>query len=215
MRYRQPWNAIFGRIICMNNSVLNGWSLDQLMQAAQELLPPKRFRHTMGVAQAAADLARRYGEDESIAYAAGLLHDLTKPWSPEQQLAYCREKGIPLDFLERRSPALWHAITVGEFVREKFGISDAPLLLALRYHTTGRAGMSRLEKILYLADYIEVNRDFDGVENVRALVDQGLDVMLLCAMRQTIVEVVQKPSTLHPDTIACYNECWWEANQNG
>lgn len=173
---------------------------------AKERLSPKRYLHTCGVVDAARDLAVRYGADPEQAMVAGWLHDLTKECSVQEQLNLCDRFGIVLSDLERRSPKLWHAKTAAGYARECLGVEDPTVLDALRYHTTGRANMTILDKIVYLADYIEVNRTFDGVEEVRALIDEGLDAMMLQAMKQTIEELLEKSASIHPDTFLCYNQ---------
>lgn len=173
---------------------------------AKERLSPKRYLHTCGVVDAARDLAVRYGADPEQAMIAGWLHDLTKECSVQEQLNLCDRFGIVLSDSERRSPKLWHAKTAAGYARECLGVEDPTVLDALRYHTTGRANMTILDKIVYLADYIEVNRTFDGVEEVRALIDEGLDAMMLQAMKQTIEELLEKSASIHPDTFLCYNQ---------
>lgn len=173
---------------------------------AKERLSPKRYLHTCGVVDAAYDLAVRYGADPEQAKLAGWLHDITKECSVQEQVEMFGQWEISLTDLEKRSPKLWHAMTAAGYARECLGIDDAAVLDALRYHTTGRANMTVLDKIVYLADYIEVNRTFDGVDEVRALIDEGLDAMMLQAMKQTIEELLEKSAPIHPDTFLCYNQ---------
>ncbi len=172
----------------------------------KNILSPKRYRHTLGVVDAAKDLALRYGGDVQQAQIAGMLHDITKECSVLEQFDYCAEFGIELTDLELRSPKLLHAKTGAGYARNRLDITDPMILDALRYHTTGRRHMTKLDKILYLADYIEVNRDFPGVDEVRALIDNGLDAMMYQAMKQTIQELLDKSSPIHPDTFECYNQ---------
>lgn len=175
-------------------------------QIVKEKLSAKRFLHTLGVMDAAEDLALRYNGDVDKARLAALLHDLTKEVGGAEQLQFFDEFDVKLSPLELRSPKLWHAITGAGYAEHRLGIDDPEIVQAVRYHTTGRQYMSLMDKILYLADYIEVNRDFDGVEEVRALIDQGLDAMMLKAMKQTIQELLDKSVPIHPDTFACYNQ---------
>ena len=173
---------------------------------AKDRLSLKRYLHTCGVVDAAYDLAVRYGADPEQACLASWLHDITKECSAQEQLEMCGQFGIALTDMEKRSPKLWHAMTAAGYARDCLGIDDPMVLDALRYHTTGRANMTVLDKIVYLADYIEVNRTFDGVEEVRALIDEGLDAMLLQATKQTIEELLEKSAPIHPDTFLCYNQ---------
>lgn len=172
----------------------------------KERLSPKRYLHTCGVVDAAYDLAIRYGADPDQACLAGWLHDVTKECSIAEQLQMCEQFHIELTEQEKRSPKLWHAKTAAGYAQMQLGIDDPMVLDALRYHTTGRADMTVLDKIVYLADYIEVNRTFEGVEQVRALLHEGLDAMLLQAMKQTIEELLEKAVPIHPDTFLCYNQ---------
>lgn len=173
---------------------------------ARERLSPRRYLHTCGVVKAAQDLAVRYGGDPEQVCVAAWLHDITKECMAQEQLEMCERFNLALTDLEKRSPKLWHAITAAGYARTCLGIDDPMVLDALRYHTTGRANMTVLDKIVYLADYIEVNRNFDGVEQVRALIDEGLDAMMLQAMKQTIEELLKKSAQIHPDTFSCYNQ---------
>ncbi len=180
--------------------------MQQYQSIVKEILSPKRYQHTLGVVDAAKDLAMRYGGDVQQAQIAGMLHDITKECSVPEQISFCAEFSIGLTNLELRSPKLLHAKTGAGYAQHRLGVDDPMILDALRYHTTGRRDMTKLDKILYLADYIEVNRDFPGVDEVRALIDQGLDVMMCQAMKQTIGELLDKPAPIHPDTFECYNQ---------
>lgn len=180
--------------------------MKRIEQIVKDKLSSKRFRHTLGVMDAAEDLARRYGGDVERSRLAGLLHDITKECGVAEQLRLFEEFDIEVSPLELRSPKLWHAMTGAGYAKHCLGIDDPEILQAVRYHTTGRQNMSLMDKILYLADYIEVNRDFEGVEEVRALIDQGLDAMMLQAMKQTIQELLDKSAAIHPDTFMCYNQ---------
>ena len=179
------------------------------MQYDDELknrLSPKRFQHTMGVVLAAEDLAIRNGIDVNKAKLAALLHDITKECCIAEQLELLEEFSLPLTELEKHSPKLWHAITGASFIKHRYKIVDKDIIDAVRYHTTGRKNMTTLDKIIYLADYIEVNRDFPGVDEVRGLIDDGLDAMMYQAMKQTIEELLDKSAAIHPDTLECYNQ---------
>ncbi len=180
--------------------------MQQFKPIVEKMLSPKRFQHTLGVIEAAKDLAIRYGSDVSQAQIAGMLHDITKECSVTEQMQYCTEFAIELTQLEIKSPKLLHAKTGAGFAQYRLDVNDPAILDALRYHTTGRRDMTKLDKILYLADYIEVNRRFPGVDEVRALIDCGLDAMMLQAMRQTIQELLDKQAPIHPDTFECYNQ---------
>lgn len=163
-------------------------------------LSDKRYKHSVGVAETAARLAKRYGEDENDAKLAGILHDITKEFDDKKQLDIIKTYRIKLDDVEKNAPKLYHAITA-PLVLQKCMTIPPHISGAIRYHTTGRANMSLLEKILYIADYIEPNRDFDGVEEVRALAFENLDAALKLALVMSVEEVEGKGGTVHKDTL--------------
>jgi len=166
----------------------------------------KRLLHSLSVADEAVRLAKLYGADPDRAYAAGLLHDITKQESYENQLRLCADFDIILSNLERKTPKLLHAITGEQVARRELGVTDAVVLDAIRYHTTAKPQMPLLTAILYLADYVEPLRQFEGVELVREVVYTDFDEALRRALDATIIEVVEAGSLLHPDTLAARNE---------
>lgn len=178
----------------------------ELKEIIEARLSEKRFKHTMGVVEAAKSLAKFYGADEIKAEIAGILHDITKEDDYNQQLKYCDEFGIILPNNERQIPPLLHAYTGAYYARNILGIDDEEIFGAIYYHTTACKDMTLLEKVIYLADYIEVNRTFDGVENVRSIAFDGIDNAMIVALGQGINEVIEKGSEIHIDTIGCYNQ---------
>ena len=178
---------------------------DELRPIAMSYLKPKRMPHVLGTEQEAVRLTRRYGGDEQEARIAALLHDCTKKLDMPEQLALCEEYGLTLDELERRALKLPHARTGAEVARRTFAVSD-DVYSAIRWHTTGRAGMTRLEKILYLADYIEPTRDFDGVDALRKVVYEDLDRGLLMGLTMTIAEMESEGRPVHHHTMDAKND---------
>ena len=172
----------------------------------QGRLSDYRCRHSFCVADAAAALAEQYGADPQKAFVAGLLHDITKEADKAEQFELFRLGGAELSEAEERNPKLWHAMSAPIFLKEKLGITDEEILSAIRYHTTARAGMSLLEKILYIADFISADRDYDDVDVVRELAKQGLDETMLYTLDYTIRDLLKKRRAIHPDSVACYNE---------
>lgn len=133
-------------------------------------LKPGRFLHTMGVMATARELAEIHGESEMRAQLAGLLHDNAKSLNLETMRAIARAAGLKLSEGEQASASLMHAPVGAYLARTRFGVTDAAVLDAIRYHTTGRPGMAPLEAIIYIADMIEPNRaDFDGLAQLRRL----------------------------------------------
>ena len=121
----------------------------------EKLQDAKRFEHTLGVEYTAAALAMRYGEDIRNARTAGLLHDCAKCLSDKKRLSICRKNKIPMTELEKKNPFLLHGKVGAYLAKQKYGIKNQDVLNAIRNHTTGRQGMSLLEKIVFIADYIE------------------------------------------------------------
>ncbi|MBQ3542711.1 MAG: nicotinate (nicotinamide) nucleotide adenylyltransferase [Oscillospiraceae bacterium] len=163
------------------------WQLpmDRLEQVVISLLKPGRVAHVLGCRDTAVELAKHWGADTTDAARAGILHDITKALDGPLQLTLCREHGIILDDFSTRNPKTLHALT-GSFVAQRiFGENDA-VVTAIRSHTTGRAGMGLLEKIIYVADYMEPNRDFPGVEELRRLAFSDLDGAMRLGLEMTV-----------------------------
>lgn len=172
---------------------------EELRPIALSYLKPKRMPHVLGTEQEAAFLAEKYGADVTAARIAALLHDCTKKLELPQQLSLCRHYAIPLDEMERNYLKLLHSKTGAAVARDRFGVSDE-IYNAIFYHTTGKADMTLLEKIIYLADYIEPSRSFPGVEELRTAVHEDLDRGLCRALADSIVELQGYGSPVHPNT---------------
>ena len=175
-------------------------SLSQLRPVALSYLKHKRIPHVLGTEQEAIRLAERYGADVEKARRAALLHDCTKKLDMEEQLALCRRYGIQLDELEQKALKLLHSKTGAAIARDVFGVDDE-IYSAIWYHTTGHAGMTKLEKIIYLADYIEPSRDFPGVDKLRKVCYEDLDRGLLMGLEMTIEEMTSMGNPVHHATI--------------
>ena len=176
---------------------------DALRPIAMSYLKPKRMAHVLGTEGEAARLARRFGADETEARVAALLHDCTKKLDMAQQLALCRQYGLELDELEQQALKLLHSRTGAAIAREVFGVSDA-VYGAIRFHTTGKPHMTPLEKILYLADYIEPSREFadePAVVKLRQTVYEDLDQGMLLGLTMTIEEMREMGNPIHHLTL--------------
>ncbi len=192
-------DAVYGEIIRLR---LYGAkpALAWLRREAYAFLDPKRVPHVAGTEQEAVKLARRWGEDEGDAAEAAILHDITKRLTHDEQLRMCREYGIITDDLERTNEKLLHARTGAAFCRERFGVPEN-IESAIRWHTTGRAGMTRLEKIIYLADYIEPTRHgFAGLEELRRAAYEDLDAAMAMALGMSWAEVTAKGTPFHQNS---------------
>ena len=174
--------------------------LRQLRPVALSYLKHKRIPHVLGTEQEAIRLAERYGADVEKARVAALLHDCTKKLDMDEQLALCHHYGIQLDEMERQALKLLHAKTGAAIARDVFGVDDE-IYRAIWWHTTGHANMTLLEKIMYLADYIEPSRDFPGVDKLRAVCYKDLDEGLLMGLEMTIDEMTAMGNPVHHATI--------------
>ena len=174
--------------------------LEQLRPVALSYLKHKRIPHVLGTEQEAVRLAERYGADVEKARVAALLHDCTKKLSMEEQLALCAKYGIQLDELEQKALKLLHSKTGAAIARDVFGVDDE-IYSAIWYHTTGHANMTKLEKVIYLADYIEPSRDFPGVDELRNVCYEDLDKGLLKGLEMTIEEMTAMGNPVHHATM--------------
>lgn len=192
--------AVYGYVLREHlygtHKALTGLTPDELRPIALSYLKPKRMPHVLGTEQEAVRLVRRYGGDETQARIAALLHDCTKKLDMAQQLALCEKYGIMLDELEQRALKLLHSKTGAAIARDVFGVEDA-VYDAILYHTTGKPDMTRLEKIIYLADYIEPTRDFPGVDELRKTVYEDMDKGLLMGLTMTIQEMEEMGNPVH------------------
>lgn len=164
-----------------------------------------RYPHSLGVERAAKWLAQQYGGDVEKAAVAGILHDITKHLSPQEQLNLCEKYGIIPCVVEKSEPKMLHGKTAAAIARAEYGMPE-DVCDAIACHTTGKYGMTTLDKILYLADYIEETRDFPGVDKARELARVSLDRALLYCYDQTLIELVTRGKLIHSDTIAAYND---------
>ena len=174
-------------------------SEEALTETVVRLLDPKRVKHVLGCREAAVELARRHGANETDAARAALLHDITKALDGPLQLTLCREYGIVLDIFSRQNPRTLHALT-GSLVAERvFGENEA-VVSAIRSHTTGKANMDLLEKIIYVADYMEPNRDFPGVEKLRSLAYEDITQALKLGLNMTLDMLRSQNREISPES---------------
>lgn len=196
--------AVYGYILRQGlygtNADLKHLSISQLRPVALSYLKHKRIPHVLGTEQEAIRLAERYGADVEKARIAALLHDCTKKLDMESQLALCDHYGIELDELEQVSLKLLHSKTGAALARDVFGV-DEEIYNAIWWHTTGHANMTLLEKIIYLADYIEPSRDFPGVDKLRSVCYKDLNEGLLLGLEMTIREMTDMGNPVHRATL--------------
>lgn len=173
----------------------------------KSLLDEYRYVHSLGVADSAKQLAAIYGYDEEKAFFAGLVHDIMKNASKQEQLQMLEKGDIALSQVEKSNPALWHAMAGECYLRCETGITDPEILGSVRYHTTGKAKMSLLEKIIYIADYISAERNYPDVDVMRNLaLNHSLEEAALYSLRYTFNKQTKLEGIIHPDSVEFYNE---------
>ena len=196
-------------------------NLKEIKKDLAKKLKKERFEHTEGVMYTAAALAMRYDEDIEKALTAGLLHDCGKFCPPKDQIKLCEKKGILLTDSEKEMPALIHAKLGAYLAEHEYGIRDESILNAITYHTTGRPDMTMLEKIIYIADYIEPNRKIiPGLDEVRRLSFTDINQAVCLSAGATTRYLKNGGKSVDPMTIQTYNfykkEKWYESvKRNG
>ena len=178
---------------------------DEMRKGILSRLHGYRYEHTLGCERAARLLAERFGGDVEKAGFAAILHDITKHLSPQEQLILCAKYGIIPCNVEKSEPKMLHGKTAAAIARVEYGAPE-DVCEAIACHTTGKHGMTLLDKILYLADYIEETRDFPRVEKARELARLSLDRALLYCYDQTLTELIARGKLIHSDTIGAYND---------
>ena len=175
--------------------------MEELEKVVISLLKPNRVKHVLGCRDTAAALAEKWGADINDAARAGLLHDITKALDGPLQLTLCQEYGTILDDFSKRYPKTLHALT-GSLVAERIFGENAAVVSAIRSHTTGKAGMNLLEKIIYVADYMEPNRDFPGVERLRQLAFTDMDAAVKLGLEYTLEHLKKQGAEVSPESKA-------------
>lgn len=178
----------------------------EFVEEIKKKLSEYRFYHSLNVADEAKRLALKYGADPEKAYTAGLVHDIMKDTPKNEQLKLFEKYNIKLTPVELESPKTWHAMSGEAYLRNELNVTDEEILKAVRYHTTARAGMSLLEKVLYVADYTSAERNYDDVDVMREKADRSLEEAMLYGLQFTINEMVAEGRAVHPDSIHAYNE---------
>ena len=179
---------------------------EEMIARLKTELNEHRFNHTLGVAAEAVRLAPLFGADPEKAYVAGLLHDCAKNFSAERVREYCEKYGVELDPYCKREKALIHAFIGPAVAKNDYGVYDEEILSAIYYHTTGKADMSPLEKLIYIADMTEPGRKMDQSAELRQLLSDGdVDGALIRAIGSSICFVIKKGNLVHPDSLHARN----------
>ena len=171
--------------------------MEALEPIVLSLLNPNRVAHVLGCRDTAVALAKRWGADETDAARAGILHDITKAIDGPLQLTLCEAYGKILDDFSRKYPKTLHALT-GSLVAERIFGENKAVVDAIAYHTTGKADMNLLEMIIYVADYMEPNRDFPGVETLRQLAFSDIQAALRLGLEMTMEHLKEQGSEVSP-----------------
>ncbi len=182
------------------------YDIERYKKFLQRFLKPSRYEHSLGVMQTAVDLARINGADVEKARVAGLLHDVTKNIDEDGQWEIVRRYNIPNKGRENTPAPFLHAMTAPYVLRDEFGITDEEILRAVAKHTVGGKGMTLLDKIVYVADFVEPTRDYENVAYYRELAYKDLDRALFECMEWTIIDKIKNGKYLNTDTVDMYNE---------
>ena len=179
---------------------------EELKSVLRSRMNEHRYAHSLNVAERAVFLAEKYGADPKKAEFAGLIHDICKGIPSEEQLAIIKAGGIELDEDTMKSPALWHSIAGAVYAEHEIGVSDKDVLNAIRYHTSGRGGMSILEKVIYMADLTSAERNYPDAKYTRNLTDYNLDEGIAYGVRWIAGDLEKRGFPKGKDTEALLEE---------
>lgn len=177
---------------------------EELMQKVQMHMSERRFQHVLGVEETSIALAARYGASEEKASIAALTHDYAKERPDDEFELIIKRDGYDLELLQYGN-AIWHGLVGASMVQRELGIDDEEILQAIRLHTTGAAKMSLLDKIIFVADYIEPGRTFPGVKEAREIALVDLDGAVAYETKQTLLHLIEQEQKIYPKTIETYN----------
>lgn len=179
--------------------------IDSLLSELAMKLPPKRYSHTLAVRDQACALAKKWYVDERRVELAALLHDCARGLSESELLDTAERLCIKLTASEVRNPVLVHAPVGAVLARIEYGVDDDIVCRAIRYHTTACEDMDDVGKVIYLADFISDDRDFEGVDDIRLLAYSDMARALVSATKSTLVHLLNMQREIHPDTISFWN----------
>ncbi len=181
------------------------YDISEKKKYLKENLSQKRYTHSLNVAEECRKLAVKYGEDPDKAYFAGLLHDICKELPDDEQKKIVLESNFSVCREELETRSLWHAIAGAYFIKAHFGVEDIDIINAVRFHTVGRAGMTRLEEIVYIGDLISADRDYKDVDRMRKISYTDINSAMLEAFSYSIKSVVKKGGLIPICTAEGYN----------
>lgn len=190
--------------------------IDKIYSELKRRLKPSRYEHTLGVCKTAMELARIHGADEHKAELAALLHDIAKYESDETMLSFANEAGIELEEAYKASPNLLHGQYAAYLAKNEFGIEDYEILSAISCHTAGKANMSLLDKIIFIADIAEPGRRiFPGIKDIRASMQNNISRAMILAITSSVKYVMEKEQLIIKETVLAYNSIIAENTQKG
>lgn len=181
------------------------WNEEQMRLYIKENLSEGRYNHSLGVRDTAEKLAKMYSGNIESSRIAGLIHDCAKEMDKKEILDICTKAGMDIDYVLRANPKLLHGAAGAIIARDIMGVQDKEILNAIKYHTTGKKDMNLIEKIIYLADYIEPNRNFQGVDELREATSINLDEALLLSFDKTIEIVIKRGDLIYEKTVEARN----------
>ena len=190
-------------------------NLKQAKELVRGRLSDKRYEHTINVKKMAVKLAKRYGADEEKAALAAILHDSAKEISKDEMREIMRQYPQYAEGGEERPAPVWHGVCAAILARTEWGVEDEAVLSAIACHTAGKPGMSKLDKIVYLADMTSAERDWPGVNKLRKLELKDLDAAMLAALKQTNDFVLSQGKPLDPVSKAAYDDIKARVNVRG
>ena len=190
------------------------YDLKYLQKKIKEELSEDRYEHTIGVMYTAESLAMRYGVDMTKAAVAGLLHDCAKCIPNSQKLKMCKKNGIEITDMEEKNPSLLHAKLGAYLAEEVYGVEDPEILNAIKWHTTGKPDMTMMDMIIYMADYIEPNRDkAPNLKETRKLCFENIEEALYQVLEGTLSYLSNTPDMIDPMTKISYDFYKWKLNK--
>lgn len=180
-------------------------TIDEMKLRLKSALNPKRLVHSLNVMDSAVKLAFEYDLDEEKAAVAGLLHDCARNIKGIEVFRLCSKFDIVVDNVTAAQPELLHGPIGAVIAKKEYGVTDESVLRAIYYHTIGHEDMEMLEKVIFIADYIEPGRDFPGVEKIRNVAFQDMDKAMVMAFDSTLKHIISKGALIHPDAINARN----------
>ncbi|NLP14827.1 MAG: HD domain-containing protein [Clostridium sp.] len=180
-------------------------TVQEMKKKLEETLSSKRFKHSVRVMDTAVELAKKYREDKEKAAIAGILHDCARHIEGQEVFELCKRYGIEVNYITGLQPQLLHGPLGAALAKDVYGVEDEDVTEAIGCHTTGRENMTLLDKIIFIADYIEPGRKFYGVDEVRELAYKDLDKAVLLSLENTIRHILNKGVLIHPNTINARN----------